>query len=289
MTKRYAPTIRQLVHAALVCIASHPKIQNPGIYHPTLRDEQGRPVEVKIQRWLESGGLVLNNPAPGLACAVYPAHTGRDIRRGGPATSRERMLASAVYETYTLGSKQAGGLESALYRLIVELSFQEPAYTGATTKLKYHTSHPTLQEVSHAYKVLFSDNPEFNPVMASPTQYGAQPLQHATPDLFTTQELEIEINPGEEIIRDYVELMRLVINDIGVLRPFMTKPGEVTMIDLPTGNPLKTGTNIFFHMGYLVWEICCHPPSGWQDTYFGIPTPSEIVVHTAPKRISETA
>lgn len=287
MAKRYAPTLRQLVHATLVCIASHPKVKNPGIYHPTLRDEQGRPVEVKIQRWLESGGLVLDNPAPGLACAVYPAHTGRDTRRGGPATSRERVLASAVYDMYTLGSKQSG-LETVTYRLIVELSFQEPAYTGAVNKLKYYSSHPSLQEVSHAYKVLFTDDPEFNAVMATPPEYGAQPTQSANPDLFAPQELEIEINPGEEIIRDYIELMRLVVNDIGVLRPFMTKPGQVTMIDLPTGNPLKAGTNIFFHMGYLVWEICCQVPSGWQDATFGIPNPSEISVDLVPKRIFES-
>lgn len=281
MSRRYAPTLRQLVHATLVCIASHPKIKHPGIYHPTLRDAEGRPVEVKIERWLESGGIVLNNPSPGLACAVYPAHTNRDVRRGAPSPSRERILASAVYDMYTLGAKQ-GGLEEVTYRLIIELSYQEPAYTGATAKLKYYHSHPTMVEVAHAYKTLFSDNPEFLAGLTTPGEFGVHPWQQAYPDLFQPAELEIEINSGEEILRDYVELMRLVLNDISVLRPFMTKPGQVTMIDMPTGNPLSKGPNIYFHMAYLVWEICCHVPSSWQDVYFSLPNPSEIHIEPTP-------
>ena len=272
---RYAPTLRQLVHAALVCIASHPRVKNPGIYHP-LPGADGKPREIKIERWLESGGLVLNNPPPGLACAVYPAHTSRDVRRGAPSTSTERVMASAVFDTYTLGDKR-GGLECATYRLIVELSYQEVAYTGTVNKIRYHTSHPDLREVAHAYKVLFSDQPEFMAAGASPRDFGTHPLQESEPDWFQPQELEIEINPGESILREYVELMRLVLNDIGLMRPFMTKPGQVTMIDMPTGNPLKAGSNIYFHMAYLVWEINCHVPSGWQDVRFGIPIASEIV------------
>ena len=282
MTRRYAPTLRQLVHATLVCIASHPRIKNPGIYHPVLKDANGNPLEVKIERWLESGGLVLNNPTPGLACAVYPAHTSRDVRRGAPSSSRERILASAVYDAYTLGPKQ-GGLETATYRLIIELSYQEPAYTGQTAKLKYYRSHESLREVAHAYKVLFTENPELVANLAS--GYGEHPLQQANPDWFTPEELEIEINSGEEILRDYVELMRLVLNDISLLRPLMSKPGQVTMADLFTGNPLKSGSNIYFHMAYLVWEICCHVPASWQDVHFGIPSPSEINFSVSPETI----
>lgn len=263
MTIRFAPTLRQIVHAALVFIASHPRIRNPGIYHP-VPGPNGERQEIKITRWLEYGGLVLDNPPPGLACAVYPAHTGRNVRRGTPSPSVERNMASALFDTYTLGSKQ-GGTECATYRLIIELSYQEPSYTGERATLKYYESHPHLREVQHAYKVLFSDNPEFLGTLERPDQYGVMPVQQAWPDVFRPGELEIEINPGEAILRDYVDLMRLVINDIGVLRPFMTRPGQVTMYDLITGNPLRAGENIYFHMAYLVWEIYCHVPSSWQE------------------------
>lgn len=263
MATRFAPTLRQLVHAALVCIASHPRIQNPGIYHP-IPDANGKYQEIKIERWLDSGGLVLNNPSPGMACAVYPAHTGRHVRRGGPSPSVERNMASALFDTYTLGSKR-GGVESATYRLIVELSYQEVSYTGETAKIRYYQSHSWLQDIQHAYRVLFTDNPDYLGWADSPTTYGVQPIQAANPDVFQVREIEVEINAGEAILRDYVDLMRLVINDISVMRPFMTKPGQVTMYDLPTSNPLRVGENIFFHMAYLVWEIHCHVPSSWQE------------------------
>lgn len=272
--QRYAPTIRQLVHSALVFIASHPRIQNPGIYYPIVGTGE-EPQEIKITRWLESGGLVLNNPTPGLACAVYPAHSGRDSRRGGPATSVERTLASALYDTYTLGNKQ-GGVECATYRLIVELSFQDVSYTGQTFALKYSNSHPDMVAISHAYRTLFHDDERFIPHLADPKDYGIPPEVGA--GIFIPSELEIEVNPGELVLREYMELMRLVINDLNVMRPFMTKPGQVTMVDLPTGNPLRRGTDIYFHMGYLVWEISMHVPGGWQDVNFCAPQVQDIQI-----------
>jgi hypothetical protein len=80
MVGRSYPTIRQLIHAVILGIASHPKIVNPGIFYPI--QINGLNNEVKIEQFRAYGGYELENPA--LCCSVYPAYSSRVTKGSSP-------------------------------------------------------------------------------------------------------------------------------------------------------------------------------------------------------------
>ncbi len=277
------PTIRQLCEATLVGIASHPRIKNPGIYYPIR--QLGLPAEeIKVIKWRQGGGMEILEGE--LSCSVYPFFAARSLINGAPSQAREK---SCTFKPYTLGGSTTAGEATveATYQIVVELSYRDVAI-GETRKIKY-AALETNEELFTPHYLNFAPDASstlaiggdvpgrFNrgEITPSETLQGLRsldmPTDHCCPPSSRQAasvrplELEVEINPAELILQDYMDLMRLVLGDMRFILPYRTKSTFVKSIDFPTSSWSQNNENLVFHMAYLIWEISLYPPSSWQQ------------------------
>ena len=273
MTKSY-PTLRQLIHAIIVGIASHPRIQKPGIYYPVA--DGGFETEVLIEQYRAYGGYELENP--GLCCSVYPAYSSRATKGSSPLiVTRERSI---KYEDYTLGNKtEEGAISWATYSVIVELTYQDVAF-GPSQNVYYDILEPVDEsyplETPHGQNIRThtgnEPNLQDNLLSERPSPNGLQLKQG--------KKVEFLINPAEELLREYMDLIRLVLNDLPSIKPFLIKSSKVNSVDFPTSAWSRANTDIYFHSAYISWELTLFPPANWRQVYFMKPTVINPVINT---------
>ena len=250
--------MRQLILATIIGIQSHPRIRKPNIFYPILQPGE-EPQEVFIENWRDFGGIALEDP--GLTCSVYPNHTARDTRRGRPEDGR-----SIKYAPYTLGGPtDATSNDIAHYQLVVELAYQDERY-GEGIDFEY-TEQDSLdmQLANHAYLNALNIDQYRSLEYESPFLAPDTPLPavQSKPNSVT-----IRTNVGESILREYMDLIRLVLVDLPTLRPFSVRSSQLLCVDYPTSNWIRRNTDIYFHSAYLIWELTLYPPNSWKDIYF---------------------
>ncbi|EKQ70396.1 hypothetical protein OsccyDRAFT_0683 [Leptolyngbyaceae cyanobacterium JSC-12] len=254
---RIFPTPRQLVLGTIVALASHPRIQNPGIYYI------GSNTEEKIVSWRSYGGYELEEE--GLVCSVYPAYSSRTTAGSAPPLGKQKSI---QIEPYNLGSRMdASSLEQGTYNLIVELSYRD-ANLGEIVKLGYDFIQSTdgipPLNTPHGTNVMPHEGTSLNLASEDLTAFQAEPqgLQRQF------QTVEIKVSPAEELLREYTELLRLVLNDIPHIRPYTIRSSRVVTIDFPTSAWTRESEDLLFHTAYIHWELTLYPPGSWKDVYF---------------------
>lgn len=256
MSGRIFPTMRQLVLATIVGLASHPRIQNPGIYYV------GSSKEEKIVAWRAFGGYELEEE--GLVCSVYPAYSSKTANGSPPPLSKQKSIQLKPYTLGTLGD--SGSLEDGTYTLIIELSYRDANFGDALRvnydQLRTQEGLPPL--TPHGLNVMAHDGLGLD--LATDDLEAFQPNLEGISR--TREGLTVLISPAEELLREYTELIRLALNDLFIMRPFTVRSAQVTSIDFPTSSWSRKSEDILFHTAYLVWELTLYPPTHWKDIYF---------------------
>jgi hypothetical protein len=247
-----------LIHAILLGIASHPRIQKPGIEYPVA--SFGDNNEVLIEQFRAYGGYELENP--GLCCSVYPSYSSRETKGSSPVSSRKRSI---EFQDYTLGNKfEEGSLGLATYNIIVELTYQDLAF-GPSYVINYDSISPLSTEheleTPHGYNLQIQT--ELNP--APPTGEETRP-EGVQQNL--ASEVSILINPAEELLREYMDLMRIVLDDLPSIKPYAIRSTKVLSVDFPTSAWSRKNEDIYFHSAYLSWELTLYSPSNWRQVSF---------------------
>jgi len=178
---------------------------------------------------------------PGLTLAVYPTTNGNNY--------------SATFTPYQMGQKNSSFLYEAVYNLTVALYYQDVAI-GEQIKV----NHLYSGENSIAIK----NKDEFK---------SREYLEAVTrpQDLINFRTLAIEINPAEDILRDYLEVIRYVLEDIPRLLPWSIRSQQVLGYKLPTTSWSKSNENIYFHKAELEWELSSFAPATVDLAYFSPP------------------
>ena len=260
------PSLNNLLKAVCASIHTHPLIKDPPIYHSINNGEP--PQQIKINRYRTYGGMELINIGE-LTCAVYPAYVPRNNKTGHPTVERD-MQKSIVYTPYELGniSNQSSSLDKVKINIVVELHYHEVAIGGNPVTVDFLASSPLVADVfnntdPNSYGCFYLDKNNHNHNQFSQSiettdtlaqQFSNQPNRIITPDSFL-----IDINPAEDMLRDYMELLRIVLNQTS-LNPFGVKHSYVKNIDFPTNNWLENRENVYFHMAYLILEVEMYLP-----------------------------
>lgn len=256
----YVVSLRNIIYAVIGAIASHPLIINPPIYYPVSLPNKP-PKQIKIEKYRAYGGIELKNVTnSALTCAVYPAYVSRNVRTGSPTTERDSQK-SISYQPYDLGKPSPGNSvkEKVTFKLIVELHYHDVAINNGTTTINFAKANPYITDVYNKVSPSTYDYLYINKNTSEQVDsFVSNNIFNQSNTVFSS--LNVDINPGEEILRDYMELLRIVLNQIN-LSPFDTKSMMVKNIDFPTSNWLEENKNVYFHLAYLTLDIELYLPS----------------------------
>jgi hypothetical protein len=260
----YVPSLRQLTYSLIGAISSHCLIQNPPIYYPVTLPGQNKQ-QIKINKYRTYGGIELMNVTnSSLTCAVYPAYVPRNVKTGHPITERDNQK-SISYTPYELSKSSPANdvKEKVTYKFIVELHYHDVSVSNGTTTISFAKANPFITNV---FNSVSPDN--FSYLYMDRNTGFKEPVDNSVVDQFVSNNsdssiafssLTVDINPGEEILRDYMELLRIVLNQTR-LQPFGTTNLIVRNIDFPTSNWLEDSKNVYFHLAYLVVDLELYLP-----------------------------
>lgn len=268
--------MRQVIHATIVGLASHPMVQNSGLFLPIVPGEPPQPV--KVQRWRAYAGYELSET--GLVCSVYPVYTSRITK--GSAISTNKTKAVEV-RPYTMGSRgDATAHHEATYTIIVEAMLTDVGL-GTEATVQYDL----LQSASAT-----TDAPPFTPhglnyrTRSYPIDLAETDLDQHQPTLEgiqrIPQSISFDVDPSEELLREFMDVLRLALDDMPNLTPFTIRSSQVKSIDYPT-TAWSSSSNILFHSAYLIWELSLYPPASWKDIYF-LPVSTISIKNQEPRR-----
>lgn len=223
MYQRYHPTDRQVCLAVALGIQSHPLIQNPPVYNPVTPAGEN-PEQIFVKKFRTYDGLELSEQ--GLTVSVFPT--------GGFST---KSSASLEFDSYTLGRPEPGDyLDRTKFRLTVQAAITESEFDIPLQVQYFITNQPnqphgfTLQHVEPATQ----DNP-----------------------LTASNVAEIYVVPAEEILRDYMTLLRSVIRDQYTFQPYGLRNPSILYTNYTTSNTIdqKEAQNLVFHKAETVVEF----------------------------------
>jgi len=263
MTSRVFPTMRQIVHYTLAAINCHPRIKNPGIYYPVQTGLE--PQEVFIESYRAYDGIELQST--GLSCDVFPYYSQRTFSSGPRGRSGGN---SAKFMPINIGAKSSSGnFYEGVYQLIVQLQYPAVAINEQVevSMNQVVSAHGIELTSPHGYNVSLIEKQDEQPYDNSLVIPGVR--EENEPGLYIqNNKFTVEINPAEDLLRDYVDLMRLVLDDIPLMLPFSVRSTQVKEYDFPTTSWNRTSSDIYFHYAWLLWEISLYAPSNWRDLYF---------------------
>lgn len=259
------PSFRQLIWSVVAGLSSHPRVLNPGIFFPVLEGESiSDPEEILIERWRTYEGIEVQSP--NLTCSVFPFSSSRKSSSGGGLTS-------ASFEPYELGK----GQRKATYNLVVQLY-----YTGVSINNRIVIPYFVLKQNDNKHNYYSPHGANFfapeNVNLKSRKElidfhkeinYNKHNLTNVK-----SREVLVEINPAEEILREYVDLIRSVLDEMPFMLPWKIRSTEVTGYDFPTTSWSDDDPNIFYHTAYINWSITLYVPTqGQMRTMAPLPYP----------------
>ena len=229
MNARHLASERQLILSVLAAIATHPLLEQIAVYHPIIEPDKP-PERVKVVKWRTYGGLEIKEA--GLTVSVYPYWYHRS--------------ATIELRPYTLGTPSTSSkyLDELTTRLVVELAYQD-AELGIESNLPVDVGRwPAPQ----GRKVMINANSWLlhNPYIQDTT---------------SRENLEVEIMPGEEILRQYVPIMRAIIRDIPTVLPFNIRQARITSVEYQTSDWSKDSKNFIFHAARIYVSFVYYEPA----------------------------
>lgn len=228
-------------------IMTHPLVQDPQIYYPGTENEV-----VLIERGRLFGGVELIEP--GLTVSVHPYHSAFDVLKGTPTRG---TTASVLYDKSSCG-RDTLATESEFERgynanihLVVQLYYRDPGLNVPTTlSADVLEARCSQDRRYHGHSVRF---------------YEESVLQNTFSDskeLPYKFQLEVQTLPGEEILTQWLDLLKDVIRDIKFMHPFTQyRNPYISRSDYPTTTWLAKSGNLVFHTAYHIVEFdVAEPP-----------------------------
>jgi hypothetical protein len=240
------PTERQAVRALLNAVANHRDVKNAEVYFPVLVGDSAAPQKVPLVSFRTFGGTEYIED--GLTLAIYPVTTGMGL--GNALVYRDRVLGNVVDPNYCVQAK---------LKLVVQLFYRETTY-NAPLKLYSDSSSLTkdiVRLLPYGELIKFKED-----------RLESTPLAEQLPlDRFVNENIiEVNVLPGEEVLRDWMAILRGVIRDLPLLQPFAMRNPNITLVEYQTSNWLKPEIqNLVFHSAYMVVEYDLFEPARCPD------------------------
>jgi hypothetical protein len=231
--------------ALLMALLTHPYVKDTAVTYPDIGGRPQEPVAIKRGRLFGGPELIES----GLTLAVYPYHSAYDPVVCTPTGLNGQ---SVLYPTAggTLGgvsrsSNSKGYL--AQMRFIVQLYLRDTVY-NAPTNIKASFQEPDVARDNsyYGYNFQFEDDrlPEFDT------------LQSTKEFLVNSSQVSVQVLPGEEILTQWLDIIKYAVRDIKVLRPFMNIRNPVVLTsDYPTSSWTTKPANLIFHTAYHVVQF----------------------------------
>jgi hypothetical protein len=228
------PTDKDLCVALMVAIGTHPLVQNAVVYDPTSPIDQKTPVKITKFR-LYGGKEILTDE---LTLSLFPAP--RSLAGGGASSSSGHFLSVS---TQTLGPNYGyEGSDSMVARFHLELSFRSPIFDIP---------------VELSYKAMSNSKDSYGPtdnLLYSPTTslYSCQYDSWLRESSFT-----VTVLPAEEILRDWVSILRYVIRDIRNLRPYELRNPQISAVHYDSSGIFDQDKTeaLVFHRATIEFQI----------------------------------
>lgn len=248
MSEKKIPSLRQLIWSIIVGLKCHPKLSDPPVYYPLIRFGN-EPQQIFITKWKDfDGGEFVNNS---LTCSIFPKYTNKSL------TSNTGDVKSVTIEPYELSR----GLYKVTYNLIIQLHYQDIAINNFKTLKYYILDSPQGLITPHGLNFYMDDSDKF-----TDGQHLRRYNERIAPMVDQIKqirqfELDVEINPAEEILRDYMDLLRVCLDEIYQIVPWSIKSAKVVGYDFPSSSWQSQETNIIFHTAYLEWQVVMYAPN----------------------------
>ncbi len=266
------PTERQVCRTLLNAIATHPLIKDPQIFYPAVIGNRPITEPLKINKWRLFGGTELIEE--GLTLAIFPTHSAFKVRSSSYTTGesdKSMEFGTTDYRSELGGSNVANS--GGVLRLTIQLYYREPSLdVPIQIKSDLVSTNDITVNTPHGEQVQVTD------------EYTLKDLEDKTPYNVDRNVLDVQILPGEEVLRDYIPLLRLVVRDIQVLQPYYVRNPLITAVDYPTSNWLREGENLVFHTAYIMVEYDISEPGlrrpgvGFMGSPYQFPNPRNITV-----------
>lgn len=229
--KRYYPTLKDIVYTALATIRNHPYITDPVVKSP-VPDLNGNFPPIPIAKYRNFDGLEL--PEGGLTLSIFPRYSPNDAPFGGNT--------AADLEPATLGNKQQGAMYNVTYYIIINLAYQDVALGNNSQQVFVRNINKEFYTSQDKAKVREAVNDPF--------------LQEGF--------FEVEVNPAEDILRDYVEVIRSILENIDFYVPWVLRGNSITSLNFPSSSWSTENRQIFFHQAFMTWEISTYAPTTYE-------------------------
>jgi hypothetical protein len=256
------PTINWLRKALLMSIMTHPLVREPDIVYPGTNNEI-----VSIERGRLFGGAELVES--GLTLSVHPYHSNFDVLKGSVTPENPTVYycdKKGKRETLSYGDEHERGY-AAVIRLVVQLYYRDPGLNvPITLSADVMEARATRPRHFHGVDVRFYED---NAVQDSFPNKSELPYKYT---------FEVQTLPGEEVLTQWLDLLKDVIRDIKFLHPY-TQYRNPTIIksDYPTTTWLAKSGNLVFHTAYHIVEFqVSEPPRTYK--YDALPINQVIVV-----------
>lgn len=262
-SKRRTPSLRQLIWSTIAGISCHPKIKKPGIFNPA-PNNNGEFEEIFIEKWRTFDGWELEDDR--LTCSVYPKYSTKSSTTSTPSAQ------SATFQPYELSEK---GTTLATYTLIVQLQLQDVAIGREPMTLPYYVAVSNSGDMitPHGFNFVADEDVDLSDRQKL-REFNDRVDEYIInePKRIERSNVEVEINPAEEILREYMDLMRTVLSDLRTILPWSVRSTQVTDYDFPTASWSSNEPNVYFHIAYLEWEVRVFVPTMPVDLNTMIPT-----------------
>lgn len=229
------PDMYWLRRALLMAIWTHPYVLNTKVPYPSVSGLNNEPVGISKGRLFGGPELI----EAGLTLAVYPFHSSYDALEGDQSGSVVRGK-TVTYEYPNLGSYTNAVGHT---RLMVQLYYRDAGY-DTTTTLSADVLDPDTNygNDNYGYRFEFSDE-------------GETTLREESTELVNKITLPVQVLPAEEILTQWLDLIKDVVRSIKVLKPYTNvRNPKVLCTDYPSSTWTSSDGNLIFHTAYLIVE-----------------------------------
>lgn len=227
---RYYPSLKEIIYTALSVIHNHPAIKDPIVKSP-VPDINGNYLPIPIDRYRNYDGLELLEP--GLTLSIFPKFS--------PSVNPYGDRLATEYKPITVGPKSQGFMYESTYSLVIHLAYQEVA-------------------LNETKQVIYAID-KYNNVSSDP-----ELLKDQTGDPFQKlNNVPIEVNVAEDILRDYLEVIRIIVEQIDYYAPWNLRGTSITGMVFPSTSWSQDSKQIYFHQAYMNWEISTYSPSTYEQ------------------------
>jgi hypothetical protein len=265
--KALYPTEGQIVRALINAIANHRDVANADVYYPYVTGDRNIVRKVPLASYRTFAGTEYIED--GLTLSVYLPGTNQGLGR------------AITYENHHLGnaSMQEWSVKATV-RLVVHLYYREASYNAPTIIYSEQSSpiNDIVNALPHGRMLQYKEG------FDQPVDLPGDTLQEHLPEThFVGQKmLQVNILPGEEILRNWMAILRGVIRDINVLKPFTVRNPTIQSVNYETPNwEGKDKMNLVFHSAFMVVTYDLYEPPRAQD--YILPKPNFVLQSGNPE------